>query len=314
MQKFVYGIDVGGTNLKFGLFEFNEMNLVDQIEISTPDSNHEVSIFESIFNTIKHVNNRNGISLDQIHGIGLAVPCPVKNGYVKRCPNLSWRELDITTSMRNYFPQEVKVVVSNDANVAAFGENMVLEKPFINAVFYTLGTGVGGGIIIDGKILEGGTGLGGEIGHIHMFDDDSSEKCGCGSTGCLEQVSGTSAILKYAKELLLTASSNLDRNNLSVKAIFDAAKSGDDVAMKVVNRVADYIAKSASILAVVLDPEVFIIGGGISKAGDYLIQLIQGHYKKYARFTTGNIPFILARTGNNAGIIGAAYIAKQKNL
>ncbi|TNF09820.1 MAG: ROK family protein [Bacillota bacterium] len=313
MQKFVYGIDVGGTNLKFGLFEFNKMHLIDQIEIKTPMTNHEVSIFESIFNTIKLVNERNSISIDQIHGIGLAVPCPVKNGFVKLCPNLSWREMDILASMRRYFSKEIQIVVSNDANVAAFGENMVLEKPFMNAIFYTLGTGVGGGVIIDGKILEGGTGLGGEIGHMHMFDDESTDQCGCGSKGCLEQVCGTSAVLSYAKKLSITSSTSLNINNLSIKNIFDEAKAGDDVAIKVVNRIADYIAKSASILAVILDPEVFIIGGGVSKAGQYLIDLIQNHYKKYARFTTGNIPFILARTGNNAGIIGAAYIAKQKN-
>ena len=309
MQKFVYGIDVGGTNLKFGLFEMNHMDMIDQIEIKTPDKNHEVSIFESIFNTITHVNKKNNITLDQIHGIGLAVPCPVKNGFVKRCPNLSWREMDIISSMRNFFPTEIKVVVSNDANVAAFGENMVLEKPYMNAIFYTLGTGVGGGIIIDGKILEGGTGLGGEIGHIHMFDD-AIDQCGCGSKGCLEQVCGTSAILSYARELSHMHSTVLDMNHLSVKAIFDAAKAGDEVSIRVVDRVSDYIAKSASILAIILDPEVFIIGGGISKAGDFLIQNIQVHYKKYARFTTGNIPFILAQTGNNAGIIGAAYIAR----
>jgi len=311
MKKYVYGVDVGGTNLKFGLFEVESMNAIDQIEIDTPKSNHEISIFQSIFDTVNSVNQKNNILIEQIIGIGLAVPCPVKNGYVLKCPNLSWRDLDIVSSMKKIFPDTVDIVVSNDANMAAYGENMILEQPYMNAVFYTLGTGVGGGIIIDGNLLEGGTGLGGEIGHMHMFDDSIIE-CGCGSKGCLEQICGTSGILSYALELSKTSHTSLDKNHLTVKSVFDAAKSGDDVALKVVHRVADYIAKSASILSVVLDPEVFIIGGGISKAGEFLIQLIESHYKKYARFTTANIPFILAKTGNDAGIIGAAHLTKNK--
>lgn len=311
MKKYVYGVDVGGTNLKFGLFDINSMQLIDQVEVETPKSNHETSIFQSIFDTFNLINQKNKITIDEVKGVGLAVPCPVKNGYVNKCPNLSWRELNIVNAMKKLFPTEIDIVVSNDANMAAYGENMILEKPYMNAVFYTLGTGVGGGIIIDGNLLEGGTGLGGEIGHMHMFDNSNVE-CGCGSKGCLEQICGTSGILNYTIELSNTNYTTLDTNRLTVKSVFDAAKAGDEVALKVVYRVADYIAKSASILSVVLDPEVFIIGGGISKAGDFLIQLIVNQYKKYARFTTANIPFILAKTGNNAGIIGAAYLTKNK--
>ncbi|MDX9690806.1 MAG: ROK family protein [Acholeplasmataceae bacterium] len=311
MQKFVYGIDVGGTNIKIGLFIKESMNMIDQLEIKTPESNHQVAIFQSIFNTVVSMNQRNNLSMDQIYGIGLAVPCPVKNGLVKHCPNLSWRDMDVIASMRGFFPSDIQVVVSNDANVAAYGENMVLENPYMNAVFYTLGTGVGGGIIIDGNLLEGGTGLGGEIGHMFMFDG-ATKDCGCGSRGCLEQICGTAGILSYANELSQTSPTILDMSQLTVKAVFDAAKLNDSVAYQVVLRLADYIARSASILAVVLDPEVFIIGGGISKAGDFLIQLVETQYKNYARFTTTKIPFILARTGNNAGIIGAAYMAKKQ--
>ncbi len=311
MKKYVYGVDVGGTNLKFGLFDIISMQLIDQFEIETPKSNHEISIFQSIFDTVSLLNQKSNITIDEIKGIGLAVPCPVKSGCVNKCPNLNWKNLDIVKSMQKLFSNKVDIVVSNDANMAAYGENMTLEQPYMNAVFYTLGTGVGGGIIIDGNLLEGGTGLGGEIGHMHMFDDSIIE-CGCGSKGCLEQICGTSGILNYAIELSNRNHTILDKNRLTVKSIFDAAKADDEVALTVVRRVADYIAKSASILSVVLDPEVFIIGGGISKAGDFLIQLIDSQYKKYARFTTANIPFILAKTGNNAGIIGAAYLAKNK--
>lgn len=308
MNKYVYGIDVGGTNIKFGLFEASTMDLIDQREVETPNINHEVSIFECIHANISSLNEKNNLNMEHISGVGVAVPCPVKSGYVRKCPNLQWGNLDIAASLEKVLPKNINVVVSNDATIAAYGENMSLEKPYMNAVFYTLGTGVGGGIIIDGKILEGGTGLGGEIGHMHMFDD-AMEDCGCGSRGCLEQICGTGAILNRTKEISQKKKTTMDLNNLTVKSIFDAAKADDEVALEVVNRVADYIAKSASILAVILDPEVFIIGGGISRAGGFLIDLIENHYKKYARFTTNNIPFILAKTGNNAGIIGAAYIS-----
>lgn len=309
MRKYVFGIDVGGTNIKIGLFDAANISLIQQVEIETPKTDHKTSIFQSILKSINLINEKNGIDYSHVIGVGLAVPCPVKNGYVTSCPNLSWSHLDIRSSMAELLPNHIKVVVSNDATIAAYGENMSLEKPYMNAVFYTLGTGVGGGIIIDGKILEGGTGLGGEIGHMHMFDD-AKTTCGCGSKGCLEQICGTSAILNYATELSHEMPTKLDVNHLTVKAVFDAAKANDELALIVVNRVAEYIAKSASILAMVLDPEVFIIGGGISKAGSFLIDLIEKHYKKYARFNTSVIPFILARTENNAGIIGAAYISR----
>jgi glucokinase len=287
------------------------MNLLDKTEIKTPKNNQDSSIFQAIYTSISSLNSVRSIDFEQIEGIGLAVPCPVKNGYVERCPNLEWNKFDIEEQMKPFYPNHVTIRVSNDATIAAYGESMALEKPFMNAVFYTLGTGVGGGIIIDGKILEGGSGLGGEIGHMKMFDG-ATEDCGCGSRGCLEQICGTAGILNYATELAQIQNTSLDMSKLSVKAVFDGAKEGDELSLKVVNRVAEYIAISASILAVVLDPEVFIIGGGISQAGEFFIELIKKHYPKHARFTTGKIPFILAKTGNDAGIIGAAYIAKNK--
>jgi glucokinase len=143
--------------------------------------------------------------------------------------------------------------------------------------------------------------------------DGETNLCGCGSNGCLEQICGTAGILNYAKELSLTEKSIIDFKTLSVKSVFDAAKIGDALGLQVVNRVAEYMAISASILAVVLDPEVFIIGGGISRAGQFFIDLITKHYKKHARFSSYKTPFILAATGNNAGIIGAAYLIKDKD-
>jgi glucokinase len=311
MNEYVYGIDIGGTNIKLGLFTLPDMQLIAVKEIETPRLNQETSIFEQIGLVISEMNQVNGIEFKQVKGVGAAVPCPVKNGHVDKCPNLKWNKLDIIFAFNKVLPDHVRVAVSNDATLAAYGENQVLEKPFKNAVFYTLGTGVGGGIIINGEILEGATGLGGEIGHMRVFDE-ATETCGCGSQGCLEQICGTSGILNYAKKLSLSSASSIDFKNLSVKSVFDAAKTGDKVGLQVINRVAEYIAISASIIAVILDPDVFIIGGGISKAGSFLVDLISQHYQKHARFSSYNIPFLLATTGNDAGIIGAAYLIRKQ--
>jgi glucokinase len=212
--------------------------------------------------------------------------------------------------MKKYLPDHIELVAANDATIAAFGENASLKKPYDNAVLITLGTGVGGGVILDGVIVEGATGLGGEVGHIRVYDEEE-KVCGCGSKGCLEQICGTAGILEYTKSLLPDSASILDKDQLTVKEIFDAAKNGDSVALKTVHRVAKYIGIAASILSIINEPDVFIIGGGVSKSGKFLIDLIQMYYKENARFTTGEIPFKLAMTGNQAGIIGSAMLVKS---
>jgi glucokinase len=310
MKHYIYGVDIGGTNIKLGLFLKETLQLIESTEIKTPTERQEVSIFEHIEQEITRINHKHHLSYEDIKGIGLAVPCPVKNGFVQKCPNLNWKTMDIAKNMSLFLPPHVTVKVSNDATLAALGENNSLEHPFQNAILYTLGTGVGGGVIVDGKILEGGTGLGGEIGHMPI-PHETDEICGCGSKGCLEQVCGTKAIFKRTKALAKTQQTSINLHDLSVKSIFDAAKENDAVGLIVVHEVSKAIAYSASILSIVLDPEVFIIGGGISKAGQFLVDLIEQYYQPYARFHTGSVPFILAKTGNQAGIIGAAHYLKK---
>jgi len=306
-MEYAFGIDVGGTNIKVGLFEVLTFDMIDKRETSTPKDNHRESIFSDVKKIMDDMMVDNGLSYDQIQGVGFAVPCPVKDGFVKQCANLDWSNLDVIEAMKQRLPKHVHIVVSNDANIAAFGENHMLETPLRNAIFYTLGTGVGGGIIINGEIVEGRTGSGGEIGHMPIFETDVV--CGCGKTGCLEQVCGTKAILGYARELSLTHKTSIDFSDFTVKSVFDAAKRNDEVGLMVLDRVAKYMALSASMLAISLDPEIFIIGGGIAKAGQILIDYIVKHYKTYARFGTIDVPFVLAKTGNDAGIIGAAKYA-----
>lgn len=303
-MKYTFGIDVGGTNIKLGLFSVMPFVLLEKREIITPRLDHTISIFKTILEHINELLCKYLIDDNNVIGVGLAVPCPVKDGFISVCPNLQWSNLNVIESMKQWLPPHYRVVVSNDANIAAYGENYTLDRPFKNAIFYTLGTGVGGGIIANGQIVEGRTGSGGEIGHMPIFETD--ETCGCGKKGCLEQVCGTKGILNYARFLSKNINSTIDFSNLSVKAVFDAAKNNDEIGLKALDRVAYYLAQSASILAVSLDPDIVIIGGGIAKVGQILIDRITYYYQKNARFGTHDVPFVLAKTGNDAGIIGAA--------
>jgi len=310
MKKYVYGVDVGGTTIKMGLFDYDDMKILDSYEIPTPTLENGSFILKTIYESILECNNRHGIDAKELVGIGMDVPCPIKNGYVESCANLHLDDIDLIAEMNKYVDSHVVVAIANDATIAAYGENASLEKPYKNAVLITLGTGVGGGIILDGDIVEGATGFGGEIGHIRVYEE-KEQVCGCGSKGCLEQICGTKGILDFTKEQLKENKSILDKDNLTVKSIFDAAKLNDKVALSTVHRVAKHIGIAASIISMVVEPEVYIIGGGVSKAGSFFINLIERYYRENARFSTGKIPFKLAQTGNDAGMIGSALLVKN---
>lgn len=310
MKKYVYGVDVGGTTIKMGLFDYDDMKILDSYEIPTPTLENGSFILKTIYESILECNNRHGIDAKELVGIGMDVPCPIKNGYVESCANLHLDDIDLIAEMNKYVDSHVVVAIANDATIAAYGENASLEKPYKNAVLITLGTGVGGGIILDGDIVEGATGFGGEIGHIRVYEE-KEQVCGCGSKGCLEQICGTKGILDFTKEKLKENKSILDKDNLTVKSIFDAAKLNDKVALSTVHRVAKHIGIAASIISMVVEPEVYIIGGGVSKAGSFFINLIERYYRENARFSTGKIPFKLAQTGNDAGMIGSALLVKN---
>ncbi len=310
MNKYIYGIDVGGTTIKVGLFDFISLNLIQQTEVITPKNKDGKELVKNIYEIILECNVKYNIRNNQIVGVGIDVPCPIKKGFVENCANLDIRQIDLQSEMYKYLSNDVKVIIANDATIAAFGENASLSKPYNNAVLITLGTGVGGGIILDGKIVEGSTGFAGEIGHIKV-SKDIDETCGCGSKGCLEQICGTDGIINYTKKILLEEDSSLDPETLTVKSIFDAAKDNDKVALKTVHRVAEHLGIAASIISMIVEPEVFIIGGGISRAGSFLLDLVQTYYIQNARFSTGKIPFRLAKTGNDAGMIGSALLVKS---
>lgn len=203
------------------------------------------------------------------------------------------------------------VALGNDANVAALGEAwMGGAKHQQDSVMVTLGTGVGGGIIIDGKIVPGKHGLGGEIGHMHVRESET-EKCNCGGKGCLEQISSATGIVREAKRLLATkkvASRLALLEDITAKDILDAAKAGDAIALEVVDTVSKYLGIALSHLAMTVDPEIFVIGGGVSKAGDFLIDKIREKFEYYTPITKNKADIVLAKLGNDAGIYGAAKL------
>ena len=239
-------------------------------------------------------------------GIGVGVPGTVdKKGNLGGCANIAWRSFNIPEAVQAYI--NVPVKAGNDANVAAFGEMWKgAGKGHENVVAVTLGTGVGGGIIVEGEILAGSIGGGGEIGHIHV-EDNETESCGCGKKGCLEEYASATGIARLARRRLEKDDkpSVLRGGHISAKTVFDAVKEGDAVAIEVAEEFGRYLGKGLGIIAGVVNPELFVIGGGVSKAGEILLTFVEPWFKKYVYRECANARIVLAQLGNDAGIIGA---------
>lgn len=308
MKKFCIGVDIGGTTVKIGLFS-EQGKVEEKWEIVTRKDEGGSFILSDIAASIQEKLEKHNIAKDKVAGIGIGVPGPVtEDGTVLKCVNLGWGIFNVADEVRKLTGiQNIKV--GNDANVAALGEMWQGGgKGYKNIVMMTLGTGVGGGIILDGKILTGSKGAAGEIGHITV-NYDEEDTCNCGKRGCLEQFASATGIVKEAKRLLLVsdkASKLRDLQYLSAKAIFDAAKEGDELADDLVDELTKYLGIAASHIAAVVDPEAFVIGGGVSKAGEILTNRIKQNYEKNVMFALHNKEFKLAELGNDAGIYGCA--------
>lgn len=311
MKKYVFGIDVGGTTIKCGLFT-SKGELLEAWEIVTTKENNGEQIVPAIASTIQTKCAEKGIQLDEVEGVGLGVPGPVNNeGMVFVAVNLGWSMKNVKKELEALL--NIPVAVGNDANVAALGELWLgAAAGSKDAIMFTLGTGVGGGVIVDGKVVAGVHGAGGEIGHISVVLEDGNQ-CNCGKKGCLETVASATGIVRETEKYLAAteeASTLRDLEKIEAKDVFDAAKAGDTVGMKMVDQLGRYIGLAAANLAVTTDPEKIIIGGGVSKAGSILIETIQKHYQAYAFSTVRETEFVLAELGNDAGIVGSAYLAK----
>mgnify|MGYP000334150060 CR=1 FL=1 len=309
MDKYCVGVDVGGTTVKLGLFQTNG-RLIFKWEIPTRKEDSGKYILEDVSVAVREVLRERQIHLEQVVGVGLGVPGPVlPDGRVERCVNLGWHNVNPQSQLSGLL-DNILVKSGNDANVAALGEMWQGGgKGYSNLVAVTLGTGVGGGIIIDGRILTGTNGAGGEIGHIHI-EDAETETCGCKNKGCLEQYASATGVTRLANRRLAKddAPSVLRGGEISAKTVFDAVKAGDKVAIEIAEQFGEYLGKGLAVVANVVDPQIFVIGGGVSKAGDILFKYIEPSYKKCAFGPCKQAKFALATLGNDAGIYGAAAL------
>ncbi len=309
MGRYAFGVDIGGTTVKMGLFDQGG-NMLDKWEIPTVKDNGGERILPDVAASIQEKIREKGIEISDIAGIGVGAPGAVddEGTMVGGAVNLGWGVFNIPETMKKYL--DVPVKAANDANVAALGEMWQGGgKGYSNLVAVTLGTGVGGGIIINGKILTGASGAGGEIGHIHL-EDQETEACGCKNKGCLEQYASATGIVRLAKRRLAKdgAPSVLREGEITAKAVFDAVKAGDAVAVQIAEQFGEYLGKGLAAVAAVVNPEVFVIGGGVSKAGETLLKYVEGPFHKYVFAPCGKAEFKLAALGNDAGIFGAAAL------
>ncbi len=310
MSKVCFGVDIGGTTVKMGMFDEQGV-LKTQCEIPTRKEDGGKLIIPDICAKITEILTVNNLTKSDVIGVGLGIPGAVTDdGTVLKCVNLGWDIFNVGEKFKEIFG-EVNVKCGNDANVAALGEMFKGSgEGTKDMVMITLGTGVGGGVIIGGKIITGVNGAAGEIGHMPMCDDET-DTCGCGKKGCLEQYGSATGVVKITKRLLATKdtpSKLRDMENFTAKDVFDFAKEGDLLANEAVEELGKYLGKAAAHISCVVNPETFVIGGGVSKAGQFLLDRIEKYFKEYAFFASRDTKFVLASLGNDAGIYGAAAL------
>ncbi|MDD6733997.1 MAG: ROK family glucokinase [Lachnospiraceae bacterium] len=308
MGKYIFGVDLGGTTVKMGIFD-HEGTVLEKWEIVTVKENNGAQILPDIATSILAKMEERSLTKEDIIGVGIGVPGPVdNNGVIYKAANLGWGVFNVSETLSGL--TGLKVKTGNDANVAALGEMWKGGGQGYNSIVaVTLGTGVGGGIIIEGSVLAGATGAGGEIGHIHV-EDDETEVCGCGNRGCLEQYASATGITRLANRRLAKddCPSVLREGEVSAKTVFDAVKNNDALAIEVAEQFGSYLGKGLAAVACVVNPDAFVIGGGVSKAGPVLMDYIQEPYKKYVFHGSRDVKFELATLGNDAGIYGAARL------
>ncbi|MFQ7321381.1 MAG: ROK family glucokinase [Faecalibacterium sp.] len=312
MKEYAFGIDLGGTTAKIGLFTTTG-DLLEKWEVPTDTSDQGVRILPNLAAAVQDKMAQRSLRPDQIEGVGLGVPGPVQDSSVVAivCANLGgWGDCDAGAQLSQLLGG-LRVQVGNDANVAALGEIwMGAAKGCRSAVMVTLGTGVGGGVVADGKLIEGAHGAGGEIGHITVNPQEPAQ-CGCGKHGCLEQYSSATGVVRCMNKLLEQnpdVPCTLRGRDFAAKDVFDAARSGDKLAQQEVEDMTLTLALALGNIAAITDPEMFLVGGGVARAGDVLLEPLSRHYQANAFLSCRNTPIRLASLGNDAGIYGAVRL------
>lgn len=307
MKNYIFGIDIGGTTIKCGLFT-SEGELVDKWEIPTNREDYGSKVPSDIAKTINDKMAEKSIEKESVLGVGMGIPGPVlDDGTVLQCPNLGWGRMNVAQTMNDL--TGLKIKAGNDANVAALGEMWKGGgRGYDTMVMVTLGTGVGGGIILDGNILCGTNGAAAEIGHM-IVNPAETDVCGCGGHGHLEQYASATGIVRMAKKAIAEgceATSLTSFEDLTAKDIFDEARKGDNVAASLVDTLGSYLALALSHVSACVDPQAYVIGGGVSRAGAILVDAIKKHYNNNIMKALQDKEFCLAELGNDAGIYGAA--------
>ena len=311
MAKIGIGVDVGGTSVKLGMFT-RTGNLIKKWEIPTDRENNCANVLPDVAASVRKTLEEEGFTLEDLVGVGLGVPGPVQpTGYVEVCVNLHWKDRYPGRELSELL-DGVRVEAGNDANVAALGEAWKGGGGGADdAVLFTLGTGVGGGVIVNGKIITGKHGLGGELGHMHVRDEET-EFCNCGGRGCLEQVASATGIVREAKRILKKSDADSKMRELgdllTARDVCDLGRDGDPLADEVMETVSRYLGLAISHVEMTVDPDVFIIGGGVSRAGSYLLEKIRKYYNDYTTLSRNHGNVVLAALGNDAGIYGAVRL------
>ena len=312
MKEYAFGIDLGGTTAKVGLFT-TAGDLLEKWEVATDTSNAGEHILKNLASAIRGKMDEKHLTAEQVEGVGIGVPGPILDSRIVPivCANLGgWGKRNVSEELGGLL-DGMKVLVGNDANVAALGEIwMGAAKGCRSAVMVTLGTGVGGGVIVNGKVIDGTHGAGGEIGHITVNRHETAV-CGCGKHGCLEQYSSATGVVRCMKKLLdenPDTPCTLRGTDFAAKDVFDAARNGDALAAREVDEMTDTLGMALATIAATTDPEMFMVGGGVARAGDVLFDPLRKHYQQYAFRSCRETPIQQATLGNDAGIYGAVRL------
>ena len=309
MHPYAFGVDVGGTTVKLGLFS-RAGALLEKWEIPTRTQNNGEHVLPDIVASIRSKLSEKNIAPQNVEGIGIGVPGPVSADFtVNKCVNLGWGVFNLKEKMNQLLPEISNVAAGNDANVATLGELWQGGgKGYQSAVMFTLGTGVGGGVVVDGKIVAGANGGAGEVGHMTV-EPGETVSCACGKYGCLEQYASANGIVRMGKVMLSQCdkpSALRDLERFTAKDICDLARNGEEMAMDIVERFGEYMGRAMSYVACTTDPDVFIVGGGMSRAGSIITDVMLKYYRKYAFHVSTGTSIALAELGNDAGIYGCA--------
>ena len=311
-MKFGFGVDLGGTTVKLAYFD-EVGTMLDKWEIPTNTAEDGKYILPDIAAAVLKYMEEKKISREDIIGVGIGVPGAVNNkGIVAGCDNLGWGHFSVKDALEPLLG--MPVVAGNDATVAALGECWKGGgQGYKSIVMVTLGTGVGGGIILDGKPLHGVTGAAGEIGHM-VLNRNETAVCGCGKSGCVEQYCSATGIARLTKLALAESdvpSSLRDLEKIIAKDVFDAANSGDKLAQDVLEQVYAYMGEFVANICCVVNPEVVVFGGGVSRAGEPLLEGVKRNFKKWGYHACQETQFKLATLGNDAGAYGAFKLVAE---